>query len=95
MPPAKVSLKTLKQEQIYCHQYRDFEDLQQHLQEFLESYYNGLRLHSALGYRTPEEFERDWPAAPDAANQAAATAKYFKPPDGEDNAIRPKDACGL
>jgi len=51
-------MKTLKQEEIYCTRYRDLEDLEAHLQEFLEGYYNRLRLHSALGYQTPEQFER-------------------------------------
>lgn len=50
-------IKTLKQEEIYCHRYRDLEDLRSHLREFLEEYYNCRRLHSALGYRTPAEFE--------------------------------------
>ena len=50
-------MKTLKQEEIYCREYRDLEDLHAHVEEFLESYYNRRRLHSALGYRTPEEFE--------------------------------------
>ena len=50
-------IKTLKQEEIYCHQYRDLEDLRDHLREFIEEYYNRCRLHSALGYRTPAEFE--------------------------------------
>ena len=71
-------MKTLKQEEIYCHQYRDMEDLQAHLHEFIDRYYNGQRLHSALGYRTPEEFERD--AAPGAVGSAAATFAYFTPP---------------
>jgi transposase InsO family protein len=52
-------MKTLKQEEIYCNQYRDFDDLSAHVEEFIENYYNRLRLHSALGYRTPEEFEHD------------------------------------
>ncbi len=52
-------MKTLKQEEIYCNQYRDFDDLSAHLDQFIGTYYNRLRLHSALGYRTPEEFERD------------------------------------
>jgi transposase InsO family protein len=50
-------IKTLKQEEIYCHRYGDLEDLRSHLREFIEEYYNRCRLHSALGYRTPAEFE--------------------------------------
>jgi putative transposase len=73
-------LKTLKQEEIYCNQYRDFEQLSAHLEEFLESYYNRLRLHSALGYRTPEEFERDTAAAAiSPPTPEAAVIKYFTP----------------
>lgn len=74
-------MKTLKQEEIYCHQYRDFEELSAHLEEFIGTYYNGLRLHSALGYRTPEEFERDTVAAATTApSPDAATMEYFGPP---------------
>jgi putative transposase len=73
-------LKTLKQEEIYCNQYRDFEELSAHLEEFIENYYNRQRLHSALGYRTPEEFERDTTAAAaTGALPAAATMEYFRP----------------
>ena len=42
-------MKTLKQEEIYCNQYQDFDELSTHLEEFIENYYNRLRLHSALG----------------------------------------------
>ena len=51
-------MKTLKQEEIYCREYRNLEDLDTHLEESLDRYYNERRLHSALGYRTPEEFEQ-------------------------------------
>lgn len=51
-------MKTLKQEEIYCRQYRDQADLEAHVEEFIDKYYNGQRLHSALGYRTPAEFEQ-------------------------------------
>lgn len=51
-------MKTLKQEEIYCSDYQDIEDLRRHLREFIDLYYNRVRLHSALGYRTPEEFEQ-------------------------------------
>jgi transposase InsO family protein len=50
-------MKTLKTEEIYCHQYRDLEDLRHNMEAFIEDYYNRARLHSALGYRTPIEFE--------------------------------------
>ena len=74
-------MKTLKQEEIYCSQYRDFAELSAHVEEFIGNYYNRQRLHSALGYRTPEEFERDTAAArPDGATSVAATVPYFRPP---------------
>jgi transposase InsO family protein len=75
-------MKTLKQEEIYCNQYADFDRLSRHLEEFLGAYYDRLRLHSALGYRTPEEFERDAAKtpAPSGANPDAAVMKFFSPP---------------
>jgi transposase InsO family protein len=51
-------IKTLKQEEIYANPYRDLEQLRGQVAEFLDQYYNRARLHSALGYRTPEEYER-------------------------------------
>jgi putative transposase len=51
-------MKTLKQEEIRCFEYRDIEDLRANLSVFFDRYYNTTRLHSALGYRSPDEFER-------------------------------------
>jgi putative transposase len=51
-------MRTLKREEIYASVYRDLEHLRNNLEEFIERYYNQKRLHSALGYRSPEEFER-------------------------------------
>ncbi len=50
-------IKTLKREQIDASKYRYIDELNAHLEEFIDHYYNRLRLHSALGYKTPEEFE--------------------------------------
>ena len=72
-------MKTLKQEEIYCRQYRDLEDLARHWEEFIETYYNRQRLHSALGYQTPDEFEQQAAQAAGGGN-AAATMTYFHPP---------------
>ena len=52
-------LKTLKREEIHASTYRDFEDLRERMEEFIEGYYNVCRLHSALDYRSPEDFEKE------------------------------------
>src|SRR6516164_2663474 len=44
-------LKTLKQEEVYRNEYRDFHEARACIGEFLESVYNHKRLHSALGLR--------------------------------------------
>lgn len=51
-------IKTLKREEIYAADYRDLDHLRLNIEEFIEQYYNCHRLHSALGYRSPEEFEQ-------------------------------------
>jgi len=50
-------LKTLKREEIDATSYRDLEHWRANIEEFIERYSNRCRLHSALGYRTPEEIE--------------------------------------
>ena len=50
-------LRTLKREQINATAYPDFESLHEELTEFIDRYYNRLRLHSALGYQSPKGFE--------------------------------------
>jgi transposase InsO family protein len=68
-------MKTLKQEEIRCFEYRDIEDLRANLSVFFDRYYNTTRLHSALGYLSPDEFERraaqstpaEIPQAPESA----------------------------
>ena len=51
-------MSTLKREQITCTGYTTLQDLQKHMEEFIDTYYNCQRLHSALAYCSPEEFER-------------------------------------
>lgn len=51
-------IKTLKQEEIRCFEYRDIEDLRANLDAFIDRYYNATRLHSALGYLSPDDFEK-------------------------------------
>ena len=51
-------MKTLKYEEVHRQEYRDLPDALRSLRRFLEKVYNQKRLHSALGYRSPCEFER-------------------------------------
>ena len=50
-------LKTLKHEEVYRNEYRDFQEALTCIRDFLERVYNRHRLHSALGYLPPAEFE--------------------------------------
>ncbi len=52
-------MKTLKYEEVLRSEYRDLADARTSLREFLEKVYNQKRLHSALGYVPPAEFERN------------------------------------
>ena len=52
-------MKTLKYEEVYRSEYRDIADARREIGRFIESVYNLTRLHSALGYRPPVEFETE------------------------------------
>jgi putative transposase len=51
-------IKTLKYEEVYRTEYRDLAEARAGIGGFLEKVYNQKRLHSALGYQPPAEFER-------------------------------------
>jgi putative transposase len=50
-------VKTLKYAEVYRQEYRDLAEARASIERFIEKIYNGKRLHSALGYRPPVEFE--------------------------------------
>lgn len=49
--------KTLKKEEVYFRNYNNLSDVLKSLPKFIEEVYNKKRLHSSLGYKSPEEFE--------------------------------------
>ena len=57
---AESFMKTLKCEEVYLWDYQTVEDVKRRIPFFLEEVYNQKRLHSALGYRPPTEYERAW-----------------------------------
>jgi putative transposase len=71
-------IKTLKREEIYANQYQDLDHLRSNIEEFIEQYYNQKRLHSALGYRSPEEFEQN-AQRENEATTVGATVRFFPP----------------
>jgi putative transposase len=70
---AESFMKTLKTEEIDGRDYRDLDDARRQIRAFIEQVYNRQRLHSALGYRPPAEFEANLPPHGAAAQQPRAT----------------------
>ena len=54
---AESFIKTLKVEEVYLNEYETFEDAFRNIWHFIEKVYNQKRLHSALDYRSPVQFE--------------------------------------
>jgi putative transposase len=63
-------MKTLKYEEVYRTEYRNLADARGRIGEFLEGVYNEKRLHSALQYLAPNEFERRLPPPPSTKEAA-------------------------
>jgi putative transposase len=65
-------VKTLKYEEIHRNEYRDLHEARSNIRAFLEKIYNEKRLHSALGYVPPAEFESNL-----AQNQKGAASRQL------------------
>jgi transposase InsO family protein len=63
-------MKTLKYEEVYRQEYRDLADARASIDRFIDKIYNGKRLHSALGYLPPVEFELALTKQPTAGIQS-------------------------
>jgi len=57
---AERLMRTIKEEEVDLSDYQDYADALRQLSRFLDDVYNRKRIHSALGYLTPLEFEQRW-----------------------------------
>jgi putative transposase len=71
---AESFMKTLKHEEVDSRSYRDLEHARKAIGRFIEEVYNRQRLHSALAYRPPVEFEANLHQLGDAARRPQAGA---------------------
>jgi transposase InsO family protein len=57
---AERLMRTIKEEEVDLSDYQDYADALRQITRFLDDVYNRKRIHSALGYLTPREFEEQW-----------------------------------
>lgn len=59
-PYAERVIRTIKEEEVYLNAYQDVREAWENIGYFIEAVYQTKRIHSALGYLTPSEFEAQW-----------------------------------
>jgi putative transposase len=57
---AERLVRTIKEEEVDLSDYQDFADARGQIGHFIDAVYNVKRIHSSLGYLTPQEFEEQW-----------------------------------
>ena len=57
---AERLMRTIKEEEVDLSDYRNFNEVYNRIEEFLDEVYMKKRIHSSLGYLTPSEFEEKW-----------------------------------
>jgi len=68
---AERVIRTIKEEEVYLNEYADLSDAEQQIGRFINDVYLTKRIHSALGYLTPAEFEAAWQKQKRACTQTS------------------------
>jgi Integrase core domain len=89
---AESFFKTLKYEVVYWREYRDLSEARACIERFLEKVYNEKRLHCALGYQPPAEFERS--ALARTARPSPMFRKFRRPRYEHGEIYRPMGSSG-
>ena len=98
---AESFMKTLKAEEVDGRRYRDLDDAKSSIGTFIEEVYNRQRLHSALGYLSPVEFETEIAKRPVETAAAAGNPKKqdshsgLKPAASQFQQARPRSTTNL
>ena len=66
---AERLMRTIKEEEVNLSEYRDYDDARRRIGAFLDEVYQHKRIHSALGYLTPMEYEAQWRARTTNSNR--------------------------
>lgn len=66
---AERLMRTIKEEEVNLSDYRDYYDARRRIGAFLDNVYKHKRIHSALDYLTPAEYEAHWRARTSNSNQ--------------------------
>jgi len=69
---AERLMRTIKEEEVDLSEYHDYQDAYRQLGRFLDQVYMHKRIHSALGYLTPAEFESQWRSQQTPGSQEAS-----------------------
>ena len=85
---AESFFRTLKVEEVYLQEYSNFAHASACLAQFIDDLYNHKRLHSALGYLPPVEFEQQWAEAENAKARTALEKEAEKANNSEERQTR-------
>ena len=95
---AERLMRTIKEEEVDLSEYADFADARRQIGRFIDAVYNVKRIHSSLGYLTPQEFEAQWKKA--SASRAIVNrperriGQRWEPTRAPDSGANPKGAAG-